>query len=721
MPIINSDNLSANKFEKRGYIPMTEKQTWIQKIQRKKGENAKKNKQKSLRPRLILLLSLLVIIPIIVVTGVLYSRSNQMVTERVRREQQKSTGHISSLLSEAGTEASDVLNAASQTPYIQELENLQQFQIFEETLTLLRDSGQYLSEVFIYSPGQFGFGTIDGSAIMDNLDEYYEQAVEADGEIYLSDPYVDAVAGATTMTAAIHVEDDEGESIGVLAANLDLHQMATEIDSAQIGSTGFPFVITESGYWQLTHDQELAGTDVSDMDIFTDATGENGEIYNEFNNHSFPIYYERVPELNMIVYGAVQEDEMAAERNVFIRSGAIIITIGVLIAILIATFASKYIISITGAIQEAFQKVQDGDLTTRLNQFTREKKSGSVKKKKKNEKQTKLDPNGHELHQIALSFNNTIESFSGMVNQIKSNTHTVNTMAGTLTEIGEQTKTSTEEVSETITGVAEATSTQTQDTESTANQMDELAKNVDTITQFMEKMGGQADGTMMALGRNSQNMQQVNQNWTETIDSLEELKGNIATVDGDIQNIETILNAIQSIADQTNLLALNASIEAARAGEAGKGFAVVAEEIRKLAEQSHDSSENIADIIHGVQGKSSEMVQTLDEVFNESDKQTKALKEVDGTNQEIADQIESLVQTIIYTSQASVQINEKKDEVVAALENIAASAEENSAGTEEVSANAEEILATMEKFTSNIDQLEQLANELKESTDRFTV
>ena len=691
----------------------------MKKIRGKKRNRKINNepKKKSLRLRFILLFTTLVFVPILIVSAALYYQMNQSVTRRVLREQRQATSRIVTLMEDAGSEARSGLEALAEIEDMTQVTTLEDESQLNQLMTVVQSASQYISDVFFFIPGQEAVGTMEQQDLETVSQNWLAGATGAGGDIYFSKPYTDVVSGATTMAAAMTIDQENGET-GILGLQMDMESIAAVIDSSQIGETGYPFVITEAGYWQFTQDPTLSGQDVSNQSIFLEATDMSGEIYNDFNGRTFPIYYERVPDMNLIVYGAVTSNEMSAENDLFLTSSLRVLAISIIGAAGLSILLSNYLVSITRMIREALAGIQEGDLKTRITSLKTGKQKKASKKNKPSDNEIK--ENGHELHQIGWSFNAAVSTFQKVIYDIQGKAKSVDELASDLAEITEQTKNATEEVSETIQSIAHSSGQQTSDTQNTVKLMDELSEHVNAITSNMQEVGMHADGTVLALGENDRKMGHVNQTWNETVDSFNRLKANIGKVDGNVQDVEKILKAIQDISEKTNLLALNASIEAARAGEAGKGFSVVAEEIRKLAEQSNTSSEMITEIIQVIQHDSNEMVSTLDRVLDDSDKQTESLKGVTKTNEDISMNIQVLAKHIAQAFQLASLVEEKKEAVVKALDNIEASAEENAAGTEEVSANAEEILASMEEFTASIEQMKVLAGNLKESTNQFT-
>ena len=181
----------------------------------------------------------------------------------------------------------------------------------------------------------------------------------------------------------------------------------------------------------------------------------------------------------------------------------------------------------------------------------------------------------------------------------------------------------------------------------------------------------------------------------------------IRELDEKSNQISTIVNVIKEIADQTNLLALNAAIEAARAGEQGRGFAVVADEVRKLAERTTQSTQEIGKTIQAIQ---------------ESTRSS-----VEGMELSSA-QVQEGVQLAARSGDSMAKIETSTDTVQSAVNEISSALREQSAAANQLAREVERVAQVTEsngvsaKHSSQAaNNLEAMARDLKASVDRFKV
>lgn len=200
---------------------------------------------------------------------------------------------------------------------------------------------------------------------------------------------------------------------------------------------------------------------------------------------------------------------------------------------------------------------------------------------------------------------------------------------------------------------------------------------------------------------------------SEVGDIIHHLVSSMDQLNSQSKEIGAILTTIQDIAKQTNLLALNAAIEAARAGEHGKGFAVVSGEVRKLAEHSNRSVEEIAMVLENIINQTTSLTEQVMEgqhAINSSRNAAAISMEVFQKLNGIAEQVSAQADQV---EEKTMIIRDSSGEIVGEAESISAVSQQSSAASEEILASMEEQKMMVSEIVASFQELEGLIQNLE--------
>lgn len=537
---------------------------------------------------------------------------------------------------------------------------------------------------------------------------------------YITAPYVDEETGEQIITVCQEVKYKDVVQ-GVVAMDIDASALADYVENIRLLNTGFVMLVDEQG--NIVVDSEsntFADGTVADLEFFAPLTEELDKLEEqkaqleenedpaaddivlqasytmraEGRDCAITAMTDRITGWRLL--GCISDQEN--QKNLIninigtLMAGVIGLIFGCVIAVLTALSFNREI----KKLQNATHRVAGGDFSEKI-------------------KVTRSD----EFGVLETNFNGMMDDVSGLIHAVEDKSNHILEVAGGISEVAGNTKTTIEQVTQAIDSVAQGAVKQAESTQEANTEVEHLKNSLDETKEYVSGMNGM---TEKANEVSTEGIESVKDLIEKSGKTAEKSKVSLEVMNEMVESIDKIFYISDTIADitsQTNLLSLNASIEAARAGEMGKGFAVVADEIRKLADESKESTDEIKKIITEITEKSKLVESTMQENEVLQTEQQEAINRTEEIFGEIMKQIEMLGSGMERINALNDTMSANKDLVVDKMGAIASVSEQSAAATEEVNASTEQVNVTMEEISEHTETLQAIAKDLMETINRF--
>ena len=554
-----------------------------------------------------------------------------------------------------------------------------------------------------------GSGWVPDETFVFNDRPWYKGALDKKGDIYSSEPYVDASTGKTCLACSVMVRDGV-----VLSSDINFDKVAEKVAAFKSLSPDAKYYIinketkdilisnVESSVGQTladTTDPIAAGLapifDSLDKSLSADGskvitakTSAGGMMFTATD----------IEDTSWAIVSAVPSSMLsnAILKVMFVTFLSAIILL-IILSILIYYIISKAINPVT-TVTERITDISKGDFTV------------------------KIVPEGNnEITTLSESLNEYIEKMRSTLNSLSDISGAMNSRAGecfdishTLSDANQNQGDSIEKLNTTLTDMNTSI-------EEIANAATELASTSSDLAQNAENVRNLCDETLEASAKGKGEMESMTRNVSTLNETIEELTALIRATAKSVEEITGITDTINAISEQTNLLSLNASIEAARAGELGKGFAVVASEVGVLANQSSSATENIHRLVDDVTKNIADINKKADICAKDMEA---CLQGVEGANESF----NKIYSDVAAATDGITTIASGIDKINDVASNNAAITEEQASSINEVLALSDQIVSENTRLrseTANItsisENLNQYSDEINSDLSQYTV